>query len=188
MIRLKYGNTNTYFLNGLLIDTDLPGTLPGLFRELKRNGLTLRDVRYVLTTHYHPDHMGLIGELTASGIGWLLPDRQTASVYFSDPIFARQKGLRYLPPDEARATVIRCEESRGFLAGLGINGEIVPTDSHSPDGIALIAGNDCFVGDLEPLSHLGAYGDNAPLKADWERILSRRPRHIYFGHINDQTL
>ncbi len=34
-IKLKYSNTNTYFVNGLLIDTDYAGTLPLFFKEIK---------------------------------------------------------------------------------------------------------------------------------------------------------
>ena len=41
MLRLKYGNTNTYFLQGtcgsILIDTDYAGTMPAFYKELKKN-------------------------------------------------------------------------------------------------------------------------------------------------------
>ena len=50
MIRLKYGNTNTYFVNGLLIDTDYAGTVRGFYRALKENGLRMEDIKYVLAT------------------------------------------------------------------------------------------------------------------------------------------
>ena len=44
MIRLKYGNTNTFFIRGeacgLLIDTDYAGTLPAFYRALKAAGLS----------------------------------------------------------------------------------------------------------------------------------------------------
>ena len=189
MIKLRYGNTNTYYLAGLLIDTDMPGTIKGLFRELKKNGIELKDIRYVLATHYHPDHMGLISELMSRGIRLLLVDRQKEYIHFSDPIFARQKGLNYKPICEDDAVVISCDESRQFLAELGIEGEIIATDSHSADGIALITDDgDCFVGDLEPMQFMDAYEDNSPLKADWDAILRHHPKHIYFGHVNDQHL
>ena len=90
MIRLKYGNTNTFWIDGLLVDTDYAGMLPAFYRELKKNGLTLGDIRYVLATHYHPDHMGLIGELMKQGVKLLLIDVQKDSVHFSDPIFAKK--------------------------------------------------------------------------------------------------
>ena len=189
MIKLRYGNTNTYYYAGLLIDTDMPGTIAGLFRELKRHGIELKDIQYVLATHYHPDHMGLISELMSHGTRLLLVDKQKEYVHFSDPIFARQKGLNYEAICEDDAEVISCDKSRQFLAGLGIAGEIISTESHSADGIALITDDgDCFVGDLEPIQFADAYEDNSSLKADWDEIMHYHPRHIYFGHVNAQHL
>ncbi len=189
MITLRYGNTNTYYIDGLLIDTDMPGTIGGLFKELKRNSLELKDIRYVLATHYHPDHMGLISELMSYGVRLLLIDKQKEYVHFSDPIFERQKGLKYEPIRENDAVVISCAESRQFLDGLGIKGEIISTESHSADGIALITDDgNCFVGDLEPLSFIDAYENNPLLKNDWETILNRNPKSIYFGHVNSLKL
>ena len=67
MKKLRYGNTNTFFIKGtnagLLIDTDMAGTLPLFFRAIKAAGIEARDIAYVLATHYHPDHIGLVGEL-----------------------------------------------------------------------------------------------------------------------------
>ena len=41
--KLKYGNTNTYFVNGvnggLLIDTDYAGTMQAFYKALKKNGI-----------------------------------------------------------------------------------------------------------------------------------------------------
>jgi hypothetical protein len=39
--RLKYGNTNTYFVNGLLIDIDYAGTLPAFYRVIKEKGIAV---------------------------------------------------------------------------------------------------------------------------------------------------
>ena len=189
MITLRYGNTNTYFESGLLIDTDMPGTLPLFYKELKKNGLCIGDIRFVLATHCHPDHIGLIGELTGLGVKLLLIDKQKDAVHFSDRIFARQKGLDFKPIREEEAIVISCAESRAFLRGIGINGEIVPTESHSPDGIALITdGGNCFAGDLEPKQYIEAYGEDSPLKKDWDRIAVLHPHTVYFGHYNAQKL
>ena len=41
MIKLKYGNTNTYFIGGLLIDTDYAGTLPSFYKALKAAGISI---------------------------------------------------------------------------------------------------------------------------------------------------
>ena len=182
MIKIKYGNTNTYFINGLLIDTDYAGTLRAFYKEIAKNDIDLKDIRYVLATHYHPDHMGLIGDLTEHGIRLLLPDVQKDYLHASDYIFERDK-LPFVPLDVTRAAVVPCGECRAFLAGLGISGEIIHTLSHSPDSVSLILDNgDCFAGDLEPFEYIEAYGDNRALKDDWDRILSFAPRRVFFAH------
>lgn len=68
MQNLKYGNTNTYFINGLLFDTDMPGTMPQFFKVIKQNDIPFDGIQYVLASHYHPDHIGLISELMGMGI------------------------------------------------------------------------------------------------------------------------
>ncbi len=189
LIKLKYGKTNTYFINGLLIDTDYAGTLPAFYKEIKRNDISITDIKYVLATHYHPDHIGIIGELTALGVQLLLIEPQIKYVHFSDKILGRELRLDYKPIDESKAVVISCEESRSFLLGMGIHGEIIPTKSHSEDGVAVVLDDgNCFVGDLEPPEFIGAYENNAALKADWERILSHAPNTIFFGHANEKAM
>lgn len=185
MITLKYGNTNTFLIQGsrgLLVDTDYAGTLPAFYQALKQNNIHLSTISYVLATHYHPDHMGLIGDLTRQGVRLLLMDVQKDFVHFSDHIFGRDR-FSFAPINELEATVISCRESRSFLSGMGIQGEIIPTPSHSGDSVSLILdGGDCFVGDLEPFEHIAGYQENTALKRDWERIRAFRPQTIYFAH------
>lgn len=188
MIKLKYGNTNTFYLSGLLIDTDYAGTLPAFYQALKQNGLTIRDIQYVLATHYHPDHMGLIGELIRQGVQHLLIDVQKDAVRASDYIFERDR-LPFVPLDASQATVISCAESRAFLFRLGVSDEIIPTPSHSPDSVSLVLDDgDCIVGDLEPYEYLEAYDDNAQLKTDWARVRSYQPKRIFFAHMPERIL
>lgn len=190
MIRLRYGNTITFYIpgrdGGLLVDTDYAGTLAAFYRALKVNGLKLSDIACVMATHYHPDHMGLISTLTEQGVKLLLTDAQREHVHFSDGIFAREK-LKYVPIDEARATVVSCEESRAFLARMGISGQLVPTPSHSPDSVSLILDSgECIVGDLEPPEYIGAYENNVKLKEDWARIAAFQPKRICFAHMPER--
>lgn len=192
MIKLKYGNTNTFYIPcescGLLFDTDYAGTLPAFYKAIKQNDIAVKDIRYVLASHYHPDHMGLISELMAQGVILLVVDAQKDYIHFSDSIFARDK-IPYHPIDETQATIIACEESREFLSRLGIQGEIIRTPSHSEDSISLILDDgDCFVGDLEPFEYAESYTENAQLKNDWKRILSYRPERIFFAHRPERRL
>ena len=189
--KLRYGNTNTFLIKGrlanVLIVTDYAGTLPAFYKALKEQGLSVKDIDYVLATHYHPDHMGLISELTGQGVKLFILESQTGFVHYSDAIFARDKRLQYEPIDESGATVISADNSRMFLASLGIDGEIIQTPSHSEDSISVILDEGViFVGDLEPYEYLEAYDDNKKLKEDWDKVMSYNPKVVYYAHANEK--
>ena len=191
--KLKYGNTNTFLIRGesnyLLVDTDYAGTLQAFYKAIKQHDIKVSDISYILATHYHPDHIGLVSKLMKQGIKLLVIDTQQTSIHYSDEIFRRDKRLEYEPIDEESITVISCEESREFLEGMGIFGEIISTPSHSKDSVSLILDNGvCFVGDLEPIEYLNAYEENAILKKDWELVMSRNPKLIYYAHANEKNM
>ena len=192
--KLKYGNTNTYFIRGakgsILLDTDYAGTLQMFYKEIKKNGISLKDITYILATHYHPDHIGLVGELVSMGVKFLVIDTQVPNLHFSDDIFSRDKTLRMSPSvPEDKAEVIACKDSRAFLAALGIDGEIVSTPSHSGDSITFVLGSgDCFVGDLEPMEFMDGYEVNKALQSDWEKVMSFSPRVIHYGHAPERII
>lgn len=172
---------------GLLIDTDYAGTLPAFYKALKKNNIPITDIAYVIATHYHPDHIGIISELTKMGIKLLLLDTQYDYVHFSDDIFKRKKHLQFEPIDEKNAVIITCESSRKFLSNMGIDGEFIQTESHSKDSISLILDNgECIVGDLEPIEYLDAYDENIALQSDWNQIMRYNPKVIYYAHANEK--
>ena len=185
---IKYGNTNTYLIKGdsgnLLIDTDYAGTMLAFYKAIKEVNVKICDITYVIATHYHPDHMGLISELMRQGVRLLIIDKQLNYVHFSDNIFSRDKHLKYVPIDEKNAIITTCIETEKILNNIGVSANIVSTCSHSEDGIAIILkSRECFVGDLEPKEYLEAY-NNEQLKDDWENIVQYNPKIIYFGHMN----
>ena len=191
MKKLRYGNTNTFYIagtkGGLLIDTDYAGTLPQFFKAIKTACIDISDISYMLATHYHPDHIGIVRELQKLGVTLLIVDVQHSSVHFADDIFFRDKRLNYKPIDENVAKVISCAESRSFLCSIGISGEIIYTPSHSEDSVSIILDDgNCIVGDLEPVEYLAAYDHNPRLKSDWEQIMSYHPKRILSAHANEK--
>lgn len=71
IINVGSHSTNYYVLetkNGnLLVDCGWPGTLPQFTSELKHNGLASTEIKYILATHFHPDHAGLVQEFKNLG-------------------------------------------------------------------------------------------------------------------------
>ena len=185
---LRYGNTNTFLVGNLLIDTDMAGTMKDFRRELKNNDMNMQNVRYVFATHYHPDHVGNVGKLMQAGVKLILLENQKGYVHSSDGIFARRPKTEFAPIDEDAAIVVTAEESRELLASIGIMGQIVPTFSHSPDGAALILDDgNAFVGDLEPREYIDGYDDNEALAEDWKRVLGCGAEVIHYGHIPEKA-
>ncbi len=192
MLRLKYGNTKTFLVEGsshnLLVDTDYAGTLNAFYKALKQNNIRINNIEYVMASHYHPDHMGLISELMKQGVTLLLMDVQRSYVHFSDAIFVREK-TSPVPIDETQAMIISCEESRDFLRRMGISGQIVHTPSHSEDSVSLVLDDgDFFVGDLEPFEYIEMYPENTRLQKDWEKLLSFKPGRIFYAHRPEKTI
>lgn len=173
----------------MLVDTDYAGTLPAFYKTIKEYNIKISDITYVLATHYHPDHIGLISELMKQGVKLLLIDTQSSHIHFADDIFRRDKRLEYQPINIDDSIIVNIKDSRDFLKNMGIEGEIISVPSHSEDSIALILDNGiCFVGDLEPIEYLDAYDDNAILKNDWTLVMSYNPKTIFYAHANEKIL
>jgi len=190
--RLRYGNTNTFLIRGesgyLLVDTDYAGTMSAFYGAIKKYDIKVSDISYVLATHYHPDHIGLVSELMKQGVKLLLIDTQPPHIHYADEIFSRDKRLNYEPINADDAIVVGVKESRKFLKNMGIEGGIVSTPSHSEDSVSLILDNGvCIVGDLEPIEYLDAYDENVKLKEDWELVMSYSPKIIYYAHANEKS-
>lgn len=182
MTILRYGHTNTYYINGLLIDTDYAGTINQFYKCIKENNIDIKDIKYILATHYHPDHIGLVPELVNLGIKLIILDIQKDYVHFADNIFKKDK-KSFTLIDESKAIVIPIEESRGFLKTLNIDATIISTKSHSDDSITILFDNgDCIIGDVEPYFYIDIYKDNIKLKEDWDKINSYNPKKIYYSH------
>ena len=77
MIRIKYGNTNTFFVpgdkGGLLFDTDYAGTLPAFYKAINQNDISVKDIGYILDSHYHPYHIEAGFETSCRGCAKRLP-------------------------------------------------------------------------------------------------------------------
>lgn len=191
-VLLKYGNTNTFLVPGkkgnLLVDTDYSGLMPRFFKSIRDAGVQVKDITWMMATHYHPDHMGLLGELQEMGVQLLIPDVQVLTASMAEDLYYPNNS-QYVRMNLKQAKKISCRESRKFLKTLGIEGEIVPLQSHSRDSVALMLDSGgCIVGDLEPREFLAGYAGNPGLAEDWRMLMEHRPKIVYFGHANSKRL
>ncbi len=199
---LKYSNTNTYLIPGpkghLLFDTGWAGTFPPFCHALGEVGEQLQDIRYLLISHYHPDHCGIAQEIADTGVRILALEEQRAYLHAADEVFAKEgrtenagSGVRsgFRPIRDVEVRFLQAEESRAFLLEeLGIEGEILSTPGHSADSISLLLDSgELFVGDLNPLYELELHA-GTQIARSWEMLLSKSPRIVYYGHAKAAVL
>lgn len=183
IVNVGYASTNYYAIdiqNGkLLVDCGWPGTLPQFTKVLQRKGIALSEFKYLLATHFHPDHAGLVQDLKNQGTKLILPECQKD---FVGPFAEHFKGksLPYIEIKQNDNINLKLEESRQFLSGLGVNGEILHTPGHSDDSVTLILDEGfAFTGDLHP-SFMNT--DDVTTRQSWDKIYQHKITRIFPGH------
>ena len=186
VIELKYGNTNTYLIKGkdgyILFDTAWAGTFNEFCKAVKKENVSITAIKYIIISHYHPDHMGIAQDIADTGAVIVTFDCQKDYIHFADKIFEKDKKVRYTPIDDNKIMCIGVSESRELLAKVGIDGEIVATPGHSEDSISLVLDSgQMFVGDLNPLYELELHKGTV-IHDSWDKLLKMKPEAIYYGH------
>ena len=176
--------TNCYVIgqarDRILIDVGWPGTLPKLSAILKRKGIELQEITYLLATHYHPDHAGLVQEVKNQGVCLIILEQQIDTV----PILKT-----YMKPSDRYVDImiydtvqLTTKASRGLLKTIGIDGEIISTPGHSDDSVTLVLDSGAaFTGDLPNLK-LATEGAMEQVVQSWQAILALNAKMVYPGH------
>jgi glyoxylase-like metal-dependent hydrolase (beta-lactamase superfamily II) len=183
---INYSNTNTYLIEGtkgkLLFDTGWAGTFPAFCRFIGNLGITLQSIDYIMISHFHPDHMGIVQEIAELGSRIIVMETQKEFIHSADMIFAKEAKYNYKPIIDTKIIIVKHSESRKLLKEIGIDGEIIHTPGHSEDSVSLcLDDGTIFVGDLNPLYELELHKGTA-IEESWEKLLTRRPKIVYYGH------
>jgi endoribonuclease LACTB2 len=184
IVNVGYDSTNYYVLEQknvrLLVDVGMPGTLPKLAGNLKRKGIALQAIDYLLCTHYHPDHAGIAQEVKAQGVRLLVLEPQLEAIPFMQRYI--KAAMPYVPVTLHDNLQLSILESRGFLQKLGIEGEIIHTPGHSDDSVSLVLDEGiAFTGDLTHPALVDPATDALVMRS-WNRIRGVHATRIYSGH------
>jgi len=198
---------NAFVIRGdegaLLVDAGFPNHENHLYRRLHGLGLHPRDIRLIVATHGHADHVGSLqalkkqtrakvaihqadSHLVRSGIV-VVPPAVTAWGTFLSLFFKVLAFLGRFEPVEPEIII----EGERSLKEFGIPGKIIPTPGHTPGSLSVILDSgEAFVGDLAVNSWPLEMGLGIPALAEnvseiyksWEKLLSAGATTIYPAH------
>jgi ribonuclease/clavin/mitogillin len=182
IVNVGYDSTNYYVIGNattkLLIDVGWPGTLPKLLHALKRKGMHIQEIEYLVVTHYHPDHAGLAQEVKRQGLKLVVLENQVQAI----PALRRYMKFinHYVEIDLNDNVNLATGETRAFLSALGMEGEIISTPGHTEDSVTVILDEGAaFTGDL-PHWQVAESPDEA--RSSWEKIRRHNIKTVYPGH------
>lgn len=174
------------FGNGkLLVDAGWVDLLPRFNAELKNAGVRYDEIKFVMLTHHHPDHAGLIQTVKRlSGARLLIHENQIPYLPALADFYKNTPGFE--PVVVTKSDLVSPDHAA--LAALGIHGQIVPTPGHSPDSVSLVLDSGlAFIGDLHPPSMVGEES-LAETRASWQKLAELKADLIYPAHGNPFTL
>lgn len=172
--RIMLSQTSCFLLKSahghLLIDCGGAGDEGRFLAALGRMGLGPRSIRYLLLTHHHSDHCGLLPFLLRVNPGLTIIMRDACASQLEAGRHFRPAGEQYaanalglamrmyglisgkmtdsFPPYFKRGADVIWPESDGDLPHfIGVPGRLLHTPGHTADSLSLIVGGDAFVGD-----------------------------------------
>ncbi|MGX7351396.1 beta-lactamase [Enterococcus canis] len=164
------------------IDASWPCHLYDYLREMKRTGLEPKKIRYLLVTHFHMDHAGLVEELKNLGTEFLVLADQVPFIQPMEEQIARSGTCPgYQPIDLETSKIFSLQDLNDFLLDQGIPAQVIPTKGHSEDSISIVfKDGTAFVGDLYKKEWLTT--EDYAGQASWQALAAAKATKIYHAH------
>ena len=202
---IRSGTSNAYLLTGstgtILIDTGSSTDITRFVELLAQAGTRIQDIKLLILTHAHYDHVALAAEIREYADCRILSHAAAApflkqghapfprgtgllsgAVFSTGTRFFPRKGnFRAFSPD---ITIT----GRTFLGEYGVPVTILPTPGHTAGSLSVLtAAGDAFVGDtcfhILPWTVCPPFADDpATLAASWQRLLAEDATTFHPGH------
>jgi glyoxylase-like metal-dependent hydrolase (beta-lactamase superfamily II) len=192
LLHFRYHGTNCFFVRSVLderllaIDAGWPETLHEYARGMKSIGCRLQDLAWSIVTHFHMDHAGLVGELIERGVSCFVFENQPDAIDAMEQTIEKNSP-RYRRIEKHWLHLVATRDSRMMFEKLGIRGEVIVTDYHSPDSITFLSGErEAVIGDLPPAVQ-EMPGDQRFLR-NWRLLRGRGVRRVFPAHAGEFDL
>lgn len=205
VIPIRTAGSNAYLIEGeqglVLVDTCRWKNARPVYASLERAGYKLSDIRLILLTHVHFDHVAGAASLKkASGAPIMVHALEAAMLQagktplpaganpFAD--WLSRMGNKFLPsigkfaPVQADILI----DGNFNLSAYGINGYVLPTPGHTTGSVSLILNEgeaivgDCCIYAIEDFV-LPPFANDLPLLLDtWHKLVNLGCRTYWPGH------
>ncbi|MEF3310466.1 MBL fold metallo-hydrolase [Paenibacillus sp. GYB004] len=183
-VNIGYNSTNYFAIHYhkeyLLIDTGLPGTLGKMKNHFQKYGIRLNDIKYLMLTHFHPDHCGIAQEIQLLGVELIIGHTQLPFLAAANESLAKFPDYKHIVVKPQN--IINENDKISFYEKLGMPGYILHTPGHSEDSISIvIEGLGVFTGDL-PFMNQKITEQVGVIEQSWSRIRSTSEKKVFPGH------
>ena len=196
----------------LLIDTGYTHHYNEFKIELKKLGIRISDIKYLLLTHHHDDHSGFAQKLIEETGAQLIVhykaypylatgkpelkmkplNKCTNLAFILFTSFIKKNKDHSFPPIFRRTQYkIIEEDDKHFLQKIGIDGTILHTPGHTDDSISIVlADGKTFVGDTAMnflnicmCNHRPIYANDInQVYRSWKKLIKYGAKRIYTSH------
>jgi ribonuclease/clavin/mitogillin len=186
VLSIRYHSTNCFFMRSsmrgqlLAVDAGWPGTLYEYARLMKTIGCNLENIAWSIVTHFHMDHAGLLSEFIDRGITCYVFENQVGAIDAMEKTIEKNN-KKYKRIEKEKLQLMNIRDSRKTLESIGISGEVVVTDYHSPDSITFVSDDaEAIIGDLPPAGQM--MPDDRRFLVNWEILRKMGAKKIYPSH------
>ena len=181
LITLTVNSTHFYLIEckGGKLLVDAGWELSQFTSRLKAYQIPISQIRYVMFTHHHPDHAGLVQDIkNLAGAKMIIHEAQIPFLTLLQAFYEKKGG--YTPIQIEKDDLV--SPDRAALKAIGIEAEILQTPGHSPDSISLVLDSqDAFIGDLTP-PEFASPENRAEIVESWKRLVAHQARLFYHSH------
>jgi glyoxylase-like metal-dependent hydrolase (beta-lactamase superfamily II) len=188
ILTLNHRHTQAYVVSidniYIMIDSGYPESLSTFEKILKEYNIEFSQIKYLLITHFHPDHAGLTQVLLDYGIQLLLHESQKEYIEKVNNYFAKYFHEKYKPiilENNDKISLLDTEESINIFNEHKLAGKIISTPGHTDDSITFIIDDIAFTGDLPNYNVMELYKSEI-ISDSWKKIIESNVKEIYPGH------
>lgn len=169
----------------IAIDAGWPGYIREYKDVLKTHGIKPEKIKYLIVTHFHPDHGGMVENIKKFGTSFILFEHQVPYISAMEKMLRNDRA--YWPLDMSTNVVLNIDEAEAFFKENNIPAQAIKTTGHSDDSISVVfQDGTAFIGDL--YSPDLVMEDDEKSKQSWHDLRQKGAKTIYPAHGNVYVL